>query len=195
MKNNNKRLAVLGLAVLCVILIAGVFMLGQSPKGKDDTINTDGIAAGVNPGGITDNPADTTIPVSTAPEINPGIITPDDGKANTQNGNDIILTLIEDKPEPHELPGTAHVWEQDEEITEDDVQAYEELDPVLKNPDVKPNITPAPVTTENVTPQSGEKNGNGQVYIPGFGWVKDEGGGGQGQQSGSNGDWNKIIGY
>lgn len=44
------------------------------------------------------------------------------------------------------------------------------------------------------TPSAGDKNSNGQVYVPGFGWVKDEGGGGQGTTIDSNGDINKQVG-
>ncbi|ERI90667.1 hypothetical protein HMPREF1982_03705 [Clostridiales bacterium oral taxon 876 str. F0540] len=44
------------------------------------------------------------------------------------------------------------------------------------------------------TPKAGEKNSKGQVYVPGFGWVEDEGGGGQGKVIDSNGDINKQVG-
>ncbi|EGW36662.1 DUF6550 family protein, partial [Desulfosporosinus sp. OT] len=41
--------------------------------------------------------------------------------------------------------------------------------------------------------KSGDKK-DGQVYIPGFGWVKDEGGGSQGKVGKSDGDINKQVG-
>lgn len=40
----------------------------------------------------------------------------------------------------------------------------------------------------------GDKNDKGQIYIDGFGWVKDEGGGGKGTAVDSNGDINKQVG-
>jgi len=191
-KKNNKGLMIFGLIALCVILTVGVFTLGQSPKGEDILQDRENPGIEVTPGGIDGNLASGDVPA-----INPGGITPRDPAADGQNGNDIPLTVIDDKPEPPELPDTALTWEDGEEVTPDDVQAYEELDPVLKNPDVKPNITPAPVQPNKPadnTPNSGDTNGNGQIYIPGFGWVDNEGGGGQGQPSGSDGDWDKQIG-
>ncbi len=40
-------------------------------------------------------------------------------------------------------------------------------------------IQEAPITETNSEPQGGDKK-DGQIYLPGFGWVKDEGGGGEG---------------
>lgn len=40
-------------------------------------------------------------------------------------------------------------------------------------------IQDAPITETNSEPQGGDKK-DGQIYLPGFGWVKDEGGGGEG---------------
>ncbi|MNN77484.1 hypothetical protein D3C81_1939510 [compost metagenome] len=38
------------------------------------------------------------------------------------------------------------------------------------------------------TPKAGDKNKKGQVYVPGFGWVEDKGGGSQGTVVGKEGD-------
>jgi hypothetical protein len=208
MKKNRKGLVIVGLIALCAVLTAGLFTLGQSPKGIDAPIDTGGAHAGVAPGGITDTPAVTVTP--TAPVVNPIGITPSESTGTSQNSTnqggtdqnntDIPLTVIEDRPEPPELPDTAFVWEQDEEVTPEDVEAYEALDPALKNPDVRPDITPAPVqptptpqTPNSSTPQHGDRNANGEVYVPGFGWIKD-GGPNNVRESGSDGDWNKQIG-
>lgn len=42
-------------------------------------------------------------------------------------------------------------------------------------------------------PKAGNKNENGKVLVPGFGWVE-QGGPSQGSKSESDGDWNKQIG-
>ena len=193
MKKNKKGLAVFGLLALCVILVAGVFILGQSPKGEDVLLDGNEPGKDVTPGGIAELPAVTT------PDVKPSVIPPNaDGQGG---GSDIPLTVITDKPEPPELPDTAYMGEPPEEATPDDVKDHEALDPALKNPGVKPDVTPAPVELDKPkdnTPQSGDTNGSGEIYIPGFGWVKNEGGGGQGQQSQldpDHADFDKIIGH
>jgi hypothetical protein len=125
--------------------------------------------------------------------------TPDDKtEVGEQDGKDIVLTVIEEKPAPPELPETAFIWEEDEEVTPEDVQAYEELDPALKNPNVKPNITPEPVQTEkpnNNAPASGTINEKNEMYVPGLGWVPYGGAPNEVKQSGpgeENWDWSQI---
>ncbi|QUL53390.1 hypothetical protein KDC22_23750 [Paenibacillus tritici] len=43
-------------------------------------------------------------------------------------------------------------------------------------------------------PKAGEKNNDGKVYVPGFGWVEDQGGGTQVVETGNDGDLNKQVG-
>ena len=42
-------------------------------------------------------------------------------------------------------------------------------------------------------PNAGDKNENGKVFFPGFGWIE-QGGPNQSSQSESDGDWNKQVG-
>jgi outer membrane biosynthesis protein TonB len=42
-------------------------------------------------------------------------------------------------------------------------------------------------------PNAGDKNENGKVYFPGFGWIE-QGEANQGSKSDSDGDWNKQVG-
>ena len=194
-KKNRKGLAVVGLLALCVILTVGLFMLGRSPKGEDSLQNMNGIAQNVTPNGI-DRVPDTT-PNDAPPSVRPGEIRQSEPSDGSGTGNTTELTVIPEKPQPPELPETAHKFEPQEEATLDDVAAFEALPAELRNPDVKPDTTPAPVQTvrqQDNAPQSGDRQ-NGQVYIPGFGWIKDEGGGGQGQQSVGTGSLDKIIGH
>lgn len=53
-----------------------------------------------------------------------------------------------------------------------------EFDPSteIDNPDVKPIYAETPVYESPTEPQNGERN-NGQIYVMGFGWIEDEGGG------------------
>jgi|GEM_PF-1016455 len=41
---------------------------------------------------------------------------------------------------------------------------------------IMPDNRPIPAVTEDI-PKSGDTNDNGEIYIPGFGWVENEGGG------------------
>lgn len=58
-------------------------------------------------------------------------------------------------------------------------------------PQYEPEVTEPEQKPEE--PAGGTANGNGQVYVPGFGYV-DPPGAAQGESAGSNGDWDKQIG-
>lgn len=188
MKKNKKGFAIISLLALCVILVAVVFKLGQPPRIEDGNLPSDNPSSDVVTGNITDS-----VPNTDVPSVKPEEIPPQDSSDAKQTGNDIPLTVIEEKPKPPEVPNTAANDGKDESH---DLPK----DPALENPSQKPNSSPKPTETappkEN-TPNAGDKNGNGEVFIPGFGWVKDEGGGGQGQKSEldpEHSDFDKIIG-
>lgn len=50
------------------------------------------------------------------------------------------------------------------------------------------------INPQGKTPQAGDKNDKGQIYIPGFGWVKDEGEENKTTDVDSEGDINKQVG-
>lgn len=58
----------------------------------------------------------------------------------------------------------------------------------------QPTYNEKDVDLEKSQPKMGDKNDKGQIYIEGFGWVKDEGGGSKGTKVHSDGDINKQIG-
>jgi hypothetical protein len=209
MKKNKTVLAIAGLLVICAVLAAGLFTLGQPPQGEDAVLASGDTLKDVKPSDIT-APAETTgsadasgnpITVPDAAQtptpvidVPPITVSPQGSDSDEQTGGDIPLTIIEDKPEPPEPPADAH---QDE----DTEQHERPTDPELTNPDVKPDSTPIPAEPtppQETSPQSGDHNGSGEVYIPGFGWVKDEGGGSHGEQSHldpEHDDFDNIIGY
>jgi len=55
----------------------------------------------------------------------------------------------------------------------------EKVEPSREEIEEVVSIQEAPITETNNEPQGGDKK-DGQIYLPGFGWVKDEGGGGEG---------------
>lgn len=172
MIKNKKVLVFSGLIALCVILAAGVFMLSQSPKSGDNLSSAGEIVQNITPIGIGSgadikniNIKPDPIPLSERPDME-------------QNGNDIPLTVIEDKPEPPDKPDMAHNGNGDE-------PQEKVTDIALTDPKNKPDSAPKPAeakTTKVTTPNTGDKK-DGQIFIPGFGWVVDEGGGGQGSSS------------
>jgi hypothetical protein len=198
MKMNKTGLAIAGLLAICLILAAGVFTLGQPPKAEDNATVPGDTLKDVEPSGIpgpgaaADVPDDTDVEPTVTPGVEPAGIPASTPSADTGTVRDIPLTVISERPKPPEPPAGHQ-----QEHSEDTEQHEKPSDPALMNPDVKPDSAPIPAepTPQDAAPQSGDHNNNGEVYIPGFGWVKDEGGGGQGQPSGSDGDWDKIIGY
>lgn len=58
----------------------------------------------------------------------------------------------------------------------------------------KPTYTEQDTTPQESQPKMGDRNDKGQVYVEGFGWIKDEGGGGEGTVVDSTGDIDKQIG-
>jgi hypothetical protein len=185
MKKNNDRFVIFGLVALYAALAFVMFMLGQNPKGEGIPDDSAGIIHDVMPGSIED-----------FVRFSKPIILPDTAhtpeRPNPElTGSDIPLTTINGKPGPPEKPDTAH------DHNEGNTQGPP-TDPKLTDPDQKPDANPKPAETQTpkeTAPNPGEKNNNSEIYIPGFGWVKDEGGGGRGERSGSDGDWNKIIGH
>ncbi|MCL2816209.1 MAG: hypothetical protein FWD23_16575 [Oscillospiraceae bacterium] len=108
---------------------------------------------------------------------------------------EIALTVMPEKPEPVErpIPDTAFRGERTGDATPEDVEAHKALDPKLTNPNVKPDGTPVtPKPAENTT-QGGPVNGEEGIYFPGFGWIPYTGPNIV-EESGSDGDWTKIIG-
>jgi len=106
---------------------------------------------------------------------------------NTLKPNDIQLTEIPVRPQPPEKPDTAVDSDKPHDIPKDTN---------LTNPDKKPTVTVKPVETTKTKedkPTGGETNSKGEVYVPGFGWVKNSGSNEE-IKSQSDGDWNKQIG-
>jgi outer membrane biosynthesis protein TonB len=184
MSKHKKTFTILGLLTAIVILAGAIFFFSQPPIQNNPEPLPDEIAGNVEVDSIGGG-AEVKDPV-----INPDPITAPEASADEPSGGNIPLTVIEDKPLPPEKPEAAQTDEPHEPPT----------DPALTNPDKKPDSSQKPAETvppKDNTPQSGDKDGNGNIYIPGFGWVKDEGGGGQGEKSQldpEHPDFDKIIG-
>ena len=124
----------------------------------------------------------------------------------TEKENDIKVSPIEIEKEPNNANGVDKGIEQT--IQPDPIKP-EYTDEQLKNPDQKPNgekVTEKdkPVEHNKVEkpntppksdnePQGGDVNSKGEIYLPGFGWIKNSG---ENQRIAgeSDGDINKQVG-
>lgn len=190
----NYLICVGATAALAVVMIA-VIGIGNKQDQSPETMDTDDQVVSVSD--ITDADdelTDTTIieDETTAIEseattvISVDISVPDivanELKSEDTSNNDVVIDpeeLIEvtvnitepaQRPEPPEPPV----------VTEPET---------LKNPDVKPTYEEKKTTINNDSgrPKNGERK-DGMIYIDGFGWIVDEGGGSAGQKIGNDGD-------
>lgn len=176
----QKRLLVVVLAAICVVLAVAVFSFVGGSSEKDKLNIVENTSKNITVGNIK---ADDKVEVS-VPDV---IKTPATGMEN-QTSSNVVLDIS--KKQDVQVP-----------ITEPQKKPSEPEKPVvkdegaLKNPDRQPVYDKKQTTVEvkSTEPKSGDKK-DGKVYIPGFGWVKDEGGGGKGEVVDSNGDINKMVG-
>lgn len=130
-----------------------------------------------------------------------------DESNNIEKENQITVTPIEVSEQTDDDNGA--VDQGTEQTIQGDAKKPTYTQEELTNPDQKPNgekvteqdkpvehdkvETPSETQIQDEQPQSGDKK-NGQIYVPGFGWIKDEGGGGEATVGKSDGDINKQVG-
>jgi len=180
----KKKTIILTLSLAVVILAGGLLILVGS-MGNNSTWNkemTDVVAEN----GEDDVHTEDIIPDST---VNEKTIQ----KQQTQEKPDQQDTLQEDTDMPEEtdaiviIPVSTEVIGEQSKPSDGKPKTPEEaIPPVIESVPVeehintgtdKPDIVPdsAPAKQETNTPQSGDTNSNGAVYVPGFGWVESNG--------------------
>ena len=164
----KKNLIIVGTSIACVALICviGSRFISDAPLNSEEE-------------STTTSAAEVKISISTtALETEPKIVIP----VNNDNSETVNETEQTEKP--------SEVIEIDQSFTEATTQTTPpppeiEDEAALTNPDAKPKYKPeqtsAAVTTApaNDTPKNGETSGN-MIYIDGFGWIVNNGGGGEG---------------
>lgn len=180
-EKRKKRRILAALAVVCIVFIAVIAWQFEKKKPEDAVIQpSPPVSEDVSP--ITENlnpPPEATI----APEISPQPIDPTEAPAVIEgtdtadsSGTEQSLQTEPIKPEaPTEKPVPKA-----ETSTTDPSKApeYEQEDTVKTQPQ---------------EPSGGEKK-DGKIYVPGFGWIDDEGGGVKQETVGGEGDINKQVG-
>lgn len=206
MIKNKRTITVFGLSILSIILVIILVVKSQPEKETDEMKNYDMAAGYVDIREIEIAMSTMVVPEIILNEIQhpePTIELMLDAVSESEPEPtlkteviDISLTVIEEKPEPPEIPDTGIGQDlTDPDKKPDDVTIH----PVEKTKPTQPpsqkadkTITKTPVPTDS-TPKGNSKNNNGEVYVEGFGWIK-SGGDNIGEVSSSDGDWNKQIG-
>lgn len=176
-EKSKRRLVIAGLGVVCIAL---VIMISSRFKAEA--------------------PADAGIlPSSTiSSEVNPDI---DPAKANQMGESEMVVKPIDQSQPstPAQDTGTGDSTGTDQAIQSDPVKpTAPTTTPVPQGDNTNPSSPPTykpedTIISEPAEPEGGEKK-DGKIYVPGFGWIEDHGGGTQQTEASSDGDINKQVG-
>lgn len=163
----KKQLIIAGLGTVCVVLVIAIALQFKTNAPKDVSFQPSStVADTVSPS--SENPTLSTVPTKT-PEISQIESTPtqaaDTGKST--GAEQSIQTEVTKPTEPSQEAKTDPTKKPDgEQVTT--------VTPVEHDKVTKPATSTTPST-----PKSGDKK-DGKIYVPGFGWIEDNGGGGTG---------------
>jgi hypothetical protein len=171
----KKRLTLAGLGIVCVVLIVAIASQFKTEVPKEAEVQPSTATSGsVNPSVPTTTPATTDTPTS-APEVSVQPIVPTESASKASDTGDSSGTK--------------------QNIQAEVTKPAEPSEEAKTNPSQTPDgqkVTKSDSNTSS-TPKSGDKNSKGQVYVPGFGWVDDEGAN-SGTSVDGKGDINKQVG-
>lgn len=174
---NKKLLAIVGVAAALLIVIGvSISMLGKDerPSGTDPAdAPTDVTTEDMSQPPEEETPTPTVaVPDVSAPENTPTQEQADPVlNVEQEEQVDVDLTDSEKKPETTPPPAPS---------PEEQQAASENNEPIVSDPAAN-------------QPQNGDTQ-NGSIYIEGFGWIPDEGGGTIQEEIHSDGDINKQVG-
>ena len=184
MKNTTKKwLTVAGCLVLCAVLVGLISMRFQTEPPQDELLPTQSS----QPSDVTVDPGNAT---PAEKEKEPVVIPPDlstpapSNNGAVSSGTEQTIQGDVTKPEPPT-----------EDALKDPTQKPdgEKVTEPPKNVDHDKVVQPTEPPKQENQPQGGDTSG-GKIYVPGFGWIEDEGGGGQGTTVDGDGDINKQVG-
>ena len=190
MKEKTKRGLIIGGAT--AVCAAMVCVIGMQFTKDDEPIQTAKLPEQTTPS--------VTVAISTTARTESEPIEVEDENIPPEINEDITEETVE-------IPEDAEVIQQD--FPEQTTTAVTTPPPppeitdeaVLTNPDVTPEYTPEQTTVADTsdeqpadTPKHGEKK-DGKIYINGFGWVTDNGGGGQAEYADDMYENGNKIGY
>lgn len=190
---SKKRLTIAGLGVVCVALIIIISSQYKEDKPEEVILQPSPAASNTEPIYNTPTPEPTVEPTK-EPEKEP------------TKEPEISPKTIESTPTPTQAVDTGKSAGTEQSIQAEVKKPTEppketKTDPA-KTPDGKKVDAVTPTEHEKVekpkensssSPKSGEKK-DGKIYVPGFGWIEDNGGGVQQNEVGSDGDIDKQVG-
>ncbi|MFT8888374.1 MAG: DUF6550 family protein [Ethanoligenens sp.] len=166
----KKRLTLAGLGVLSVVLIVAIaaqFRTGTPADRQADASSaaSDASVPSISAPGATGSSPDVSVPAVSAPDT------------ASQNGS---------AKDTGDSSGTNQSIQA--EVTKPSAPSAEAKTDPNRTPDGKKasktdNGTPTADPSKPSTPKSGDKK-DGKIYVPGFGWIEDNGGGGSGKTAG-----------
>jgi hypothetical protein len=169
----KKRLTIAGLGVVCVVLVIVIASRLVPGTPKDVTPQPSSTVSG------TVSPSIPPMEPSKDPEVSVQPIDPPAASAQPADAGDSSGTdqTIQADPVKPSAPSTTPTPQGD-----------------ITDPKTTPTYKPEDATvSEAPSPQGGDKK-DGMIYVPGFGWIKDEGGGTEVSVGDSDGDINKPVG-
>lgn len=180
-KNKTKKWALVACAMLVCGILTGLIYQQFQPPGIVDEPPVSSSEASQPESKSEDElvfvPNPQTPPASSTPESGNGISSAESLRGSTDQ------TIQPDPVKPEQISPP----EEKPEVEDEDT---------LKNPEQKPEYKPEDKQKPSSTPDD-PKNGdtnNGKIYVEGFGWIENHGGGGEGGIADSDGDINKQVG-
>lgn len=177
---NKKLLAIVGAAAVLLIVIAilvAAFGKGDQPSGSGPAAPTDVTTEDVNQPPVEESAGPAVeVPEVSAPDSTPGGATApeqNDPVLNVEQNEQVEVDLTDSEKKPETTPPPAPSPEEQQTASDKD-------EPIISDPAAG-------------QPQTGDTQ-NGSIYIEGFGWIPDEGGGTIQEEIHSDGDINKQVG-
>jgi hypothetical protein len=176
--NTKRRLTIMASLAICVALIVLIGSQFIKEKPQDEPLPT---------------PDSQVVDVTVDPAGGPN--------SNTAKGYDIVVPKPDAQFSQPTDDGGAVSSGTEQTIQPDVTKPQAPKPPKIENEDATVNA-PAPPSykpeqTEQKPSSNNPKNGDkkdGKIYIDGFGWIDDEGGGGSGTEVDGDGDINKQVG-
>jgi hypothetical protein len=175
----KKRLTAAGLGAVCVVLVIAIALQFKTEAPNEISTQPSGtVSDEVNPSDIIPSPSAGV----NMPPINQTGASASPADTGDSTGTEQSIQAEVVKPtEPTQEEKT------DSSKTPDG-QKVDMVTPMEHDKVTKPSNPPS-----GETPKSGDKK-DGKIYVPGFGWIDDSGGGVQQNDVGSDGDINKQVG-
>lgn len=167
----KKRLTFAGLGVVCVVLVIAIVSQFKTEAPKDVSVQPSStVSDAVSPGTVIPTPSadPTKAPEISAQPIDP-TVTPSQ-PADTADSTGMEQSIQSEVTKPAEPS---------QEVKTDSSKTPDGEKVTTVTPVEHDKVTTPSSSTSSSTPKSGDKK-DGKIYVPGFGWIEDNGGGGSG---------------